>query len=133
MILSLNQESFKNKPRRRNCATAKTLPKAKNLQKLDLGREAATASAGAGGVGVLEDEALAHHFVLEVDFDAIEVEVGLHVDEDFDAMAIELFVHFALGLFGEVEHVRETRAAAALDANAELGLAFRQALVLARL
>ena len=44
-----------------------------------LRREGRAAAAGVGGVGVLEDEAAAHEFVLEVDFGAIQVEVGTAV------------------------------------------------------
>src|SRR5687767_611532 len=44
-----------------------------------LSREARPAAAGAGGVGVLEHEALAHHLVAEVDLGAAEVQVALLV------------------------------------------------------
>ena len=94
-----------------------------------LGVKRRTAAAGARGVGVLEDEAAAHDFVLEIDLNAVEIEVGLHIHENLHAVTVHFLVVVALGLFGEVEHVREPAAAAAFNTDAEPGLLSRELLI----
>src|SRR5271170_8235766 len=93
----------------------------------ELGGEGGAAAAGVAGVGVFEDETAAHDFVFEVDFGAVEVEVGFAVGEDFNSLTFHDFIVFGGG-FGEVEDVGEAGAAAAFYADAE-GDAVGEALV----
>src|SRR3954468_6266946 len=85
----------------------------------ELSLERRPATTRAGRVRVLKDEPSSHYFILEVDLDAVEVEVALHVAQDLDSLRLEDFVHLAGGLFGEVEHVAEATAPAALHADAQ--------------
>src|SRR5438270_2262974 len=59
-----------------------------NLSSQCLGGEAAAAAAGAGRVGILEDEPAAHDLVLEVDLGAVQVEIALHVAQDLHAVRL---------------------------------------------
>ena len=81
----------------------------------DLGRAAAL-----GDVG--------HDLVLEVDFGAIEVQVGLAVGQDLHAVAFHDFIVVRTA-FGQVEDIGEARATAAFYANAKRDR-FRKALIL---
>jgi hypothetical protein len=83
-----------------------------------IGGERGSAAAGVGGIGVLEDKAAAHDFILEVDLGAVEVEVALAVGEDFDAMAFHDFI-VVRPAFGEIEDIREAGATTAFYANAK--------------
>src|SRR2546421_12718680 len=67
-----------------------------------LGAERRPASAGAGRVRILEHESAAHHLVLEVDLNTIEIQVALHIAQDLYTLRFNLLVGFAFGLFGEV-------------------------------
>src|SRR5687767_7656880 len=95
------------------------------------GRERRAATAGAGGVGVLEDEPAAHDLVLEVDLDAAEVDQAFVVAQDLHAVRLELLVGLALLFLDEVQRVGEPAAPAALHADAQLGLLGRERAFLA--
>src|SRR4051812_49280294 len=94
-----------------------------------LGGEAVAAAAAARRVRVLEHEAAAHHFVLEVDLNAGQVKGRAAVDQDLDAVGLELLIALARLFLDEVEHVAEARAAAALDADAQTRLVGRKLLL----
>src|SRR5262245_39315540 len=80
--------------------------------------ERAAAAARLDDVGVVEDEPALLQAVVEVDDGAVGVGVELLVDGELDAVDVDDPV--ALGGRGvEVQAVRETAAAAALDAHAE--------------
>src|ERR1035437_8885338 len=94
-----------------------------------LSLEAASAAAGAGGVGVLEDKSAAHHFVFEIDLCPIEIEIGFHIAKNLHPVGIHFFIAIGFGLFGEVEHVAEAAASAAFDTDTKLGRAVGQLLI----
>src|SRR3989338_3379536 len=88
------------------------------------GAKGGAAAAGLLGVGVVELKPAAHEAVLEVDRHAVEVQMALRVDENFDSVLLKDLVVLLRGRLIEGEDVRHPRAAAALDPNAqaEIGL-----------
>src|SRR5207237_10132773 len=92
------------------------------------GRERRPASAGAGRVRILKHESAAHHLVLEVDLNTIEIQVALHIAQDLYTLRFNLLVGFAFGLFGEVEQVGKPATSATLDAHAQARVLLGQVL-----
>src|SRR5207244_10956098 len=58
-------------------------------------RERAAAAAGAGGIGILEDEALAHERVLVIHYHALQMDKCLGIDEYTHASEFEYLVGVA--------------------------------------
>jgi hypothetical protein len=80
--------------------------------------EGAAAAAGPRRLRVLENEALADQRLLEIEGGVREIEKTLRIDEDAGAIFLDDFVAIA-GLSFEAHGVGKTRAASALDADAE--------------
>src|SRR5471032_53741 len=81
-------------------------------------READAAAAGRHGVRVLDLERLAHQIVDEIDFRTLHIFERDRIDEDHGAVAFDHKVVRGARLL-DIESVLETRAAAALDRNAQ--------------
>src|SRR5690348_2298973 len=88
-------------------------------------REGAAAPAGGLGVRIVDHELRARKFLDVVHFRAFEILHAQRIDQQFDAAAVEHEIVVRTRLV-ETEAVLETRAAAALDEDAQLerGLAF---------
>ena len=95
---------------------------------LPLRREGAAAAAVSRGVGILEDEALAHQRLFVFERRAVQIQKALGIDEDARAMFLENFVAVA-GLGVEAHGVGKTGAAAALHADAQAALFGRDAVL----
>ena len=85
------------------------------------GCETRAAPAGARGIGVGEDKAAAHEFILEVNRGSVEVEQAFWIADDPDAVLLEGLI----GVFdslSQVQDITKTRTSAALDAHAQVYL-----------
>src|SRR5258708_21811923 len=86
--------------------------------------KAFAATAGPGGIGVDEDQALAVEAAGVVQLGAVEVEETFHINDDLDALVFKDLV--AILLYGvEVHFIFETRTAAAFYPYAYEGVGGR--------
>lgn len=88
--------------------------------------ERAAAAAASRGLRILENESLAHEGLFEIKRDIRQVERTLRIDKDASAIFLDDVVAVA-GLGFEAHGVRESRAAASLDTNAEASRVRRDA------